>query len=334
MRQASTHRTGCALAVAMPSSADDVENDLRQPNQHDYARFCQGPLEGMTSSLIWAAHFQPVVQALDAVVPRLKDLCVEIVRDTTLADVRALLRRFQVVTILAHWKGHLILPTDIRDVARFARRILDDDSRVCALLRALIDVAELKELVDAPDPPGLQFRRQLADLLTAAISAGTPLFSINTEGLALTELEFLEFNRRQLDVWFEDLLYPGNRLELRDGLLEPSQMAALIPPDYAGTIHVALCNSALMQRSISGARWRVLANEATVAPLLTLEVYRTVIETMAETRLAYADTWLRILTELRSADLTSGSDNAVRDGPLAWLFSRTKRMLGRGGDHA
>jgi len=205
---------------------------------------------------------------------------------------------------------------------------------VCALLRALIDVAELKELVDAPDPPGLQFRRQLADLLTAAISAGTPLFSINTEGLALTELEFLEFNRPQLDVWFEDLLYPGNRLELRDGLLEPSQMAALIPPDYAGTIHVALCNSALMQRSISGARWRVLANEATVAPLLTLEVYRTVIETMAETRLAYADTWLRILTELRSADLTSGSDDAVRDGPLAWLFSRTKRMLGRGGDHA
>jgi hypothetical protein len=318
----------------MPSSIDDVENDLRQPNQHDYARFCQGPLEGMTSSLIWSAHFQPVAQALDVVAPRLKDLCVEVVRDATLDDVGALLRRFAVVTILGHWKGHLILPADIRDTARFVRRILDDDSRVCAQLRVLIDPVALKDLADASDPPDLQYRRRLADLLNAAIIAGTPLFQINAEGLALTELEFLEFNRQQLDVWFEGLLYPGNRLELRDGLFEPSQLAALIPPDYSGTIHLALCNSALMQRSISNARWRVLANETIIAPLPTLSVYRTVIETMAETRLAYADTWLRILTELRNADLTSGGDDAVRHGPLAWLFSRTKRMLGRGGDHA
>jgi hypothetical protein len=333
MQQAGALRTRWALAVAMPSSADDVENDLRQPNQHDYARFCQGPLEGMTSSLIWAAHFQPVAQALEAVAPRLKDLCVEVVRDATLADVGALLRRFPVVTILGHWKGHLILPADIRDVARFARRILNDDSRVCAQLRVLIDVVELKDLADAPDPPEMQCRRRLADLLNEAINAGTPLFQINTEGLAFTELEFLEFNRQQLDVWFEGLLYPGNRLELRDGLFEPSQLAALIPPDYAGTIHVALCNSALMQRSISDPRWRVLANKAIIAPLPTLAVYRTVIETMAETRLGYADTWLTILTELRNADLT-GDGNAVPHGPLAWLISRTKRLLGRDGDRA
>jgi hypothetical protein len=236
------------------------------------------------------------------------------------------------VTILGHWKGHLILPADIRDVARFVRRILDDDSRVCAQLRELIDATKLKDLADALDPPEVQYRRQLADLLNAAISAGTPLFHINTEGLALTELEFLEFNRQQLDVWFEGLLYPGNRLELRDGLFEPSQLAGLIPLDYAGIIHVALCNSALMQRSISNARWRVLANEATVAPLPTLEVYRAVIETMAETGLGYADTWLRILTELRNADLTSGGD-AIPHGLLAWLVWRAKRMLGRGGDH-
>jgi hypothetical protein len=330
MQQASSGRTRCALAVAMPLAADVVEADLKQPTLHDYARFCQGRIEGMTSELIWAAHFQPVAQALDTVAPRLKDLGVEVVRDATLADVGRLLRRFPVVTILGHWKGHLILPADIRDVRCFARRILDDNSRVCALLRTLIGVPELEELADAPTCPKLKHRCRLAALLNEAIKAGTPLFQINTAGLALTELEFLELNRQQLDVWFEGLLYPGNRLELRDGLFEPSRLAALIPSDYTGTIHVALCTSALLQRSISGRQWRVLANEKTVAPLVTLEVYRTVIETVAETPLSYAEAWLKILTQLKTADLTSGGD-AVPHGPLAWLVAWTSRLLSRGG---
>lgn len=330
MQQTNSGRTRCALAVAMPFAADAVEADLKQPTLHDYARFCQGLLEGMTSKLIWATHFQPVAHALDTVTPRLKDLGVEIVREATLADVGGLLRRFPVVTILGHWKGHLILPADIRDVRRFARRILDDDSRVCALLRTLIDVPELEELADAPALPELEHRRRLADLLNEAIKAGIPLFQINTAGLALTELEFLEHNRQQLDVWFEGLLHPGNRLELRDGLFEPSRLAALIPPDYTGTIHVALCASALLQRSISGTRWRVLANEEIIAPLPTLETYRTVIETMAETPLGYAEAWLQILTQLKTADLTSGGD-AVPHGRLAWLVAQTRRLLSRGG---
>jgi hypothetical protein len=118
----------------------------------------------------------------------------------------------------------------------------------------------------------------------------------------LTKRELQEFNRQQLDIWFEGQLVIGNRLEFRDGLFSGSDIVPLIPSEFSGTLHLGNCHSTLVQRILSAPRYRVVAGDEKVTPLTFIELYTTTVSLLCETDLSYIDLWIKVLTDLRGKE--------------------------------
>jgi hypothetical protein len=292
----------CALAIAIPWNLDEVHAHLRCPARHDYAKAMRGPLETLTADAAWRTHFLPAIAAWKICRPQLEELGVTILSSAGRAGLRELLTgKFRTVTFLGHWKGHVVLPSDLSDAPGIAREIASDHSRLCMTLGSLVDTETLNHVAAAP-PGSDQARIELARTLTQAIESGAPLFAIDLdqgERLALTTLELCEYNRHQLDIWFAGRLIAGNRLELRDGLLAADDVAALVPDDFAGCLHLANCHSSLLQRTLASPLRRVLAQEDILLPRVFFEIYRAVVSLLGSDGHSYPDLWLSILKDLR-----------------------------------
>jgi hypothetical protein len=316
-----------SLAVALPFSLDEVRRQLALPHRYDYARAMQGPTGGASGELVWEAHLEPVVAHLDSLLPELRELGVEVTPRITRDELRLLFQRSRLVTLIAHWKGARLLPGDLPDPVTLAQRILREQSRVCDLLRSLIDRAALQRVADAPNGPISTHRVALTRVLNGAIASETRLFRSNLPEhiqLMLLPLEREEFNRQQLDAWFEELIVPGNRIELQDGLLTETEFAELIPANFVGTIHAANCHSVLLERCITTPTRRVLASEDVLPPLMVLELYLTVVRMLRNSEVPYEELWLTVLDGLKGRNAA-----LVETGRMRWLKQIAARLIPR-----
>jgi hypothetical protein len=140
----------------------------------------------------------------------------------------------------------------------------------------------------------------------------------------LLPLEREEFNRQQLDAWFEELIIPGNRIELQDGLLTETEFAELIPADFVGTIHAANCHSVLLERCITTPTRRVLATQDVLPPLMVLELYLSVVRMLPNSDVPYEQLWLAVLDGLK------GQEAALAEtGRASWPQQITARLIPR-----
>jgi hypothetical protein len=316
-----------ALAVALPFSLDEVRRQLALPDRYDYARAMQGPTGGASAELVWEGHLEPVVAHLDSVLTELRELGIEVALRITRSELRLLFQRAQLVTVVAHWKGARLLPGDLPDPVALARRILQEQSRVCDLLRSLIDRPALERVANAPDGPVGAHRVALARLLNGMIASETQLFGTSLPEhvqLMLLPLEREEFNRQQLDAWFEELIIPGNRIELQDGLLTETEFAELIPAHFVGTIHAANCHSVLLERCITTPTRRVLATQDVLPPLMVLELYLSVVRMLPNSDVPYEQLWLAVLDGLK------GQEAALAEtGRASWPKQIIARLIPR-----
>src|SRR5262245_40947932 len=100
----------CALALALPIEREAFFADLAAGPAMDYVR---GMVAGRLPDVVWEEDEAPLTKLCADLLETASSLGVETARRAALADLPATFSRHQVVTLVAHWRGARILPTDL-----------------------------------------------------------------------------------------------------------------------------------------------------------------------------------------------------------------------------
>jgi len=278
----------CALLVALPTSREEYDADLRDPRK-DYARANQHKLlsfsDATARQALDRALFIPVQSALrDA---RLTGA--EVVTPAGLADLGRALRAKPVVVLLAHWKW---IP-------------LEEDATV-NVPRLL---AAVERLLAAPGD-NAAFAQQLSRELVADdwISDSTffpALCRVVERGHAsFQHRDFkvppgnLRLTRVELEALFPDGIAPQPVIELGDGLQTAADIVAQFPKDWNGTFDMLSCHSGILAKSIraniSDGQIRPSTHE--IEPKLQCLIFRGALSGMLGEETSYFDAAQRFLS--------------------------------------
>lgn len=188
----------------------------------------------------------------------------EVRNNATIGDLRACSEVYELIVVFAHWKGSEIEPQDL--VApdrpeRYLECVAEDDSALGEWLKP-----KLENMIEQESGHETGFFRSLGnsmlgrkriesvhELLSAYISL--PLEEEMPSGITIikeAEITCRARRRGRLDAIFGNLLRPGNRLELDDGLHSKEEIAAAISSKFRGTLDLTTCTSTILADYLGG----------------------------------------------------------------------------------
>jgi hypothetical protein len=273
----------CALAVAVPLTKEAFQADLDAGAAMDFSR--KELLRGKPPDDAWRENGLALAALCREMCTEAAGLGVTVVESATLDRIPALFAGHEVVTILGHWRGPDLLGADFRvDPRAFVDWIYGSSD---PLGRAIVDRLRGAALEQALKRPERRAREAaLAELVDTRVIAGDePLPGALPPGPVLIDRPSLQARHRaMLDAAYPDMLEPGNRVELRDGLHSAEALAACLPPDWAGIADLALCQSAYVAHVVKGGRTgiRVVLNKNEVILSVRLRMLRALYRMLAK----------------------------------------------------
>jgi len=272
----------CALALAVPLTKEAFQADLDAGDAMDFSR--KELLRGKPPADAWQENGLALATLCREVCTEATALGVAVVENATLDKLPSLFSGHDVVTIIGHWRGPELLGADFRvDPRTFVDRIYrSGDSLGQAVADRLRGAA--REALERPERGARA--AALAELMDTLIIAGDePLPGALPPGSVLIDRPSLQARHRaMLDAAYPDMLKPGNRVELRDGLHSATALAACLPRDWAGIADLALCQSAYVAHVVKGGRThvRVVLNKNEVILSVRLRILRALYKMLAE----------------------------------------------------
>ncbi len=279
----------CALSAALPLTREVYLAQLASGPERDFADLIRNGAEDLEAS--WNDVSHKVATPWDAAAGEARGAGIEVAAETTTQSLSELFRRKRVVTLLAHFAGPLVRRLDILDAPRMAAIIEAGEGEAAQMLRS--------ERASDRTPDGLR------GLCNGFIRSSGPPFRggrYRDVHFVASESTTMAWRRQLLDEAFEGALRPGNRAELSDGLHWPHEIAACIPDEFSGIVHLALCRSSVMLDVVTaghGGERRVLINEHALPLQWILLAAPTVYGLLREGRRNYAATWIDVVRELK-----------------------------------
>jgi hypothetical protein len=281
----------CALAVAVPLDEAAFRADLDAGAAMDFAR---GMLSGREPQATWQKDGAPLAALCGRLLDTARRLGVTVVPAATLDDLGDLFGRHEVVTIVAHWKGAILIGSDFgQDPTAWLSRIRSAADPLCVELAHRLEPRQSDDALAAH----VDLRAGLlAELVNAAvIRSDRPLPGVYDDAtlpIVVDDLTLRSRQRARLDMAFPEFLHPGNRLELRDGLHTAEAIAACLPPAWTGIVDLAICQSAFLAHHLKAGRpeRRVIDNVREVIPSIRLRILETLYG-----RLAAGGNYARVL---------------------------------------
>jgi hypothetical protein len=280
-----------ALLLALPASKAKY---LERIHRSDFLRGYAGDPE-----FFWTLYEAEVTNPLNQLKSLAQKAGAQIFEDAGIQDLNLAMERFDVVVLLSHWKGPLVIQEDFltADPQAFV-------SRVKALSKA--------GAKGAPRWLAKKFRwgspkvlGKLRAILNGYIEQGE-LGNKSSDGLRLEAHPFtLETLRRdELDRIFSGLMRPGNRVEFADGLRSKEEVAAAVPHTFHGTFDITTCTSMVLSdcldRSSRGA-YRTVQFLAPQEPGLTCLLLGRVFELLREGGSSYLEARLQAQSDLKAS---------------------------------
>jgi hypothetical protein len=271
----------CALAVAIPLTKADFKKDAQPKSNHDFAHSMCGIDE---PGEIWERVGKAIAAKAEEVIEIAARCHVQVIREATLYDLAKLFDSAPtVVTIVAHWRDAKLSGRDIEgDPEEILARIENASSNTPARADAL---REIVTLVKPYMPKVLKHkdekdrRASFAEALNeAVIDARAPLTglapSISGETLMVGNFWLQSWHRKLLDDYAGELIHPGNLIELRDGLHEPSKIIDCMPEAWSGHIDLTMCHSAVAGHIMKKGRTdrRIIVRRQPVDPIVSLSI--------------------------------------------------------------
>jgi hypothetical protein len=272
----------CALFVAIPLNRAAFA-----------AAAARGEPSGFTASAGGWHRYESLANLGLATVEDARRFGVSVTTDATLESWIHALGRFEVVTLVAHWRS-----------SRFQK---DDVRRWDALLDAALDPASmLRQVIERLDesrrePEGydvLSLVRWL-DGLPARAAEGDAARSVDAR---LVDEEYRRYRRRQaIEPAVPGVLGGGPAVEFADGFRMVPEILDRIDPAIAGVVDLTVCNSVLLGEEIRRKcpDCIVMVNAQPASPAFRLSLYRQVIELMRVGGRSYPDTMMRLRQHLR-----------------------------------
>lgn len=290
----------CALALAVPLTWEDFRTDLETNVALDFSR--QELLRGRTRDAAWAEDGAPLADLCRAVCDEAAALGVTVVRNATLDVLPALFDRCEVITLVAHWRDANLRGDDfLVDPSDFAMRVRTGADELSRVLAARLNGRELSAALSRTERQSRA--RAMAELIDkAVINSDQPFPGCLPPGRVLIDLPSLQARHRDmLDSTFPEMLRPGNRIELRDGLHGLQAIAAAARSGWAGIIDLAICQSVHAAHAIKNGRTevRVIFNKNPVVLPVRIRMILELYVRLAEGGRNYAKELTRMVYQLR-----------------------------------
>ena len=284
----------CLLAVALPTSRCQFLKSGLSPNR-DFVSFLRRGYAGhlgvaeVTLSQVLDVY-QPTLNELRLLVDSAREAGFRVVEGCRAGDLAAAFAEpVYCIVLFAHWVPHDLGPHQVLDEDRFRTALV----RLLAGARSSIEQEALLPLVEKA--PLFELCRELNKALTKP-----GLFApAGTEVLAWSE-RFAAFeNRNVLDSMGSDILLPGNRIELVDGLHSADSFRELIPASFDGVLDLTVCNSVvLIERIKLARRCTCIGNQETVNIQLRAIFYKGLFQVIERHEADYVETYQALRVEL------------------------------------
>jgi hypothetical protein len=230
----------CAFLCAVPFTREEFIADVvarhAKEKRGDYAaRFAPEPSE---AERIWSQSYSRMADQFLQLTDNCAALGVKVYPRATLDDLAEASRHASVIVILAHWKGHRFVASDLRfadaqQLITFAR---------CSASECLHDLSNsLRDFLDLhPHKNTLDY---VADFLNEWMFVNQQTQGFAGSAAALVNAWEQVEARDLLDDLLAPHTVPGNCLELRDGFHSADEVAAAISAEWSGVVDLSVCHS-------------------------------------------------------------------------------------------
>jgi len=198
----------------------------------------------------WISRYETnVAQPLLTLASTAATLGCDVRERATLADLSVAARDNNVVIVMSHWKGPEFsnddFLADFKDALE-ARLVAVDHPLATAIVKSMQRQRGWLPFIGHKPLPARAAVRQGLD---AAIE------DEQTTGDRHYELDATRRARRRalLDAWLHELIHPGNRLELFDGLHAASDISSTISSGFTGVLDLTICTSTWLGDHLSHA---------------------------------------------------------------------------------
>jgi hypothetical protein len=250
-----TNPRECALAIAIPLSREEFLADLAQPEEKDFVHhFRKGcGIERAAPEFCWHAYEANEALFVKAVCAEVTRFGVTVAYDVELADFADLLRRFPVVSLVAHSRFIPIQPTDILDAFKIIKTLQAPENDVHVAMRQCL-LQHDPQLFDNSistnmEPVDMQTR--VAHVLGTVVAEAEKLYTDNKSYLEFdveggsVEMISNRLTRLEFEHALPDCLVPARVIEFRDSIHTVSELIASIPPAFTGLLDLTVCNSVI-----------------------------------------------------------------------------------------
>jgi hypothetical protein len=253
----------------------------------------------------WQNDYSPLIaDPLALLIRSAQELRIEVDTDANLTALKAATSNKRVVIILSHWKGPEIVADDLLSQvgkAAFAARPKNLRNAFGRWLAAELGRSpSVKSLWPFANARVLT----LTEILNQALSVRLEETNVLVDRV-LEQPQTLSARRREiLDMTFDGLLTPGNRLELFDGLHSKEQIETAIAPNFDGILDLTTCTSAYLADYIGGKRhhrFRIVQFPTVQEPLWTVLYLKATLDLAVTGGLPYLVARDRALATLRDA---------------------------------
>lgn len=252
----SAARTRCLVLNALPLTWEEFRSDYENDLVHE---FVSVNARGIRADAAWTGPFGDQLrwcrEVLDVLAEQPSNDLVEVecVPAAGIASFSQLREGFDVVILVAHWKGHEVQRRDFAASGTTATEVMD------------VLLSEPDERLDAPHETFLEALRAHLESLHGERSIDLRSVAERLDD-AVCQADFIDLwsdtairqapnlcraaNRSLLDRILGDLISPGNRVELRDGMHSAESLVSVFPEDWHGTLDLTVCQSELLAAAL------------------------------------------------------------------------------------
>lgn len=251
---ASVSPNECALAVTIPLTREQFLDDLARPEEKDLVHHfrAQRGLQKAAPEFCWEAYLEDEGTFAEAVCSEVERLGVTVRYGARPADLTELLRKFSVVTLLAHWRFVPVEQDDILDAPGLLQLLWSPGNRV---------QQTAKQAFELLDPQLLHSETcaQLSDSdLCKRIARVIRMIAEEAERLYWDtatdqdfELEMMpdglsgRLTRVEFEQAFTGCITPARAVEFEDCLHTMPELIDAVPEEFSGLLDLTLCNSVI-----------------------------------------------------------------------------------------
>ena len=256
----------------------------------------------------WDVDGLELAQSLVALLDSARSSGIAAVSAATSADfINAFSAQKSVVIVLAHWKGARLRGRDIladpsdlvTSIAEVQSSRFSSETLRFVLHRCRTCLDEILHLAN-PVERREHFASRLNDLIVEEAHILPGLLPPEVErGLFVGDIWLEVWHRNVLDVCANAKIVPGNQIEMRDGLQNPSDLVRQIPTSWGGLVDLTMCHSVIfghllkMGKSDRG----ILTRNKAVDPVLALTILRRLMIDIGTAKYNYAARYLEMFRE-------------------------------------